>query len=288
MVVPTNMSNSKTPNSEVARLQLEKDSLSSNQQKILGALQTTEKRFDGVASQLNSVIDRVANQNKIDIAVTDDAPDAQSLSENLTKVLQSEVLTVSDHDLSSLKELSDNILLIQGELGSYRDKWSDLNTKVTQYDKDLQELKQYIKLNNLLFHKFPRPNQKFSRISYIKWIAYTINGMLPMLEEPVSWYHIDAAHPLKTKKGTKDVIIVRFNHRVIRDTIFDNKRFLKKHNVSVTEHLTDANKELLDGAREILGFRNVWTHSCRVFSLVGSKKIPIISLTQLKDTMTDA
>ena len=129
------MSNSKTPNSEVARLQLEKDSLGSNQQKLLGAIKSTEKRFDGVASQLNSVIARVANENKIDITLTDDdATDTKSLSENLNKILQTEALTISDRDLSSLKELSDNVLLIDGELQNNREKWSDLNTKVTQYD----------------------------------------------------------------------------------------------------------------------------------------------------------
>ena len=111
-----------------------------------------------------------------------------------------------------------------------------------------------------------------------------------MLEEPVSWWHIDVAHPLKTKKGTRNVVIVRFNNRTIRDTIYDNKRFLKNHNsnVSITEHLTDANLELLDGARDLLGFRNVWTRSCRVFGIVGRKKIPIVSLDSLKDTMSDA
>ena len=129
------MSNSKTPNSEVARLQLEKDSLGSNQQKLLGAIKSTEKRFDGVASQLNSVIARVANENKIDITLTDDdATDTKSLSENLNKILQTEALTISDRDLSSLKELSDNVLLIDGELQNNREKWSDLSTKVTQYE----------------------------------------------------------------------------------------------------------------------------------------------------------
>ena len=83
-------------------------------------------------------------------------------------------------------------------------------------------------------------------------------------------------------------MIVRFSNRVIRDMIYDNKRHLRNHNVSITEHLTDCNRDLLDGAKELLGFKNVWTRSCRVYGLVGGKKISIDSIESLKDTVLDA
>ena len=161
-------------------MQLENDSLTSNQNVLLNAIKSTEKRFDGVSSQLSLIIARVAEENDVELTLneTGDAPATDALGENLAKVLQADNLTISTEDTDSLKELCANMTAIEGEMKRYRGKWSDLDAKVTRYDKELQELKQYIKLNNLLFHKFPKPNQIFSRISYVKWIAHTINVML--------------------------------------------------------------------------------------------------------------
>ena len=105
-----------------------------------------------------------------------------------------------------------------------------------------------------------------------------------MLEEPVTWQHIKAAHPLRTRKNLSHVVIVRFNHRGICDDILDNKRHLKNHpsQVSVTEHLTDLNRKLVNDARDILGNNKVWTRAGRVFGIVGTKKIPIMSIPELE------
>jgi len=54
--------------------------------------------------------------------------------------------------------------------------------------------------------------------------------------------------------------------------------FLK---ISVTEHLTDDTRWLLDEARNMVGFGNVWTSHCVVYAVFNNKKYRIRSIDDL-------
>ena len=58
-------------------------------------------------------------------------------------------------------------------------------------------------------------------------------------------------------------IIVRFVRYKNRNKIFRNKKKGKK--VSITEGLTASRMEKLKEARELHGFRNVWTNDSKIF-----------------------
>ena len=277
-------SSTSSPDGMLGNLERQKETITSSQIQLFNAINDSDNRYQKISSQLSAVLKRVASKNEISLNSNDG--NADTLSEDLEKVLQAEDLTINADDLSSLQQLATHVQGIEEEKKTNHSNWMKLQEQVTSYNMDLQDLKQYIKIDNLLFHNFPRPPKHFSRISYLKWVAHTINSMLPMLEEPLHWCHI--THVFKTKRNLSHVIIVRFNHRGMRDDIFDNKRHLKDHNVSLTEHLTDMNINLLNAARDIVGFKNAWTKNCRVFCLIGNKKMPVSTISNLEVLFADA
>ena len=133
----------------------------------------------------------------------------------------------------------------------------------------------YDRRNNLILHGnedvpvMPsKPTQEDQR-KFTKYVVDKVNDLLPGIEGGFSARDIDDCHIYRTKrhnpKSKKQLIIIRFCSRLVRNEIFSMKRSLKGTGVSITEHLTAANLQLLKAAQSKLGNKNkAWTHYGKV------------------------
>ena len=200
----------------------------------------------------------------------EEAGDIPGVDRLLTYVEQGKV-TLSDEVTGQLLNLNLKMDAITEESAIIREKWDLLDDKMICHREELDklkkehdELKQYIKQDNLLLHGFYLPPYELSSLRFSHFIAQQINQYLPMLDVPVKWEHISDAHPLRTHNKRSNVIIIRFCNRNIRHEIYANRKFLP-NGMSITEHLTDETREILDRARDVFGSSAVSTDRCKVF-----------------------
>ena len=170
--------------------------------------------------------------------------------------------------LKNLAELKNEAQLIKNTLSSLTDMY--------------EELSQYMRRNNLLFHGLRLPGPKVKGYAFIREILRQINTLLRhKLDQPLTWEDIDIAHPLPTSKNKKSCVIVRFVRRFTALEVFKVKRWLKGTGVTITEHLTKKNLELLDKSRAATDFRRAWSVQGKVFIIHNKVKIHIKSEAHL-------
>ena len=79
---------------------------------------------------------------------------------------------------------------------------------------------------------------------------------------------IDSSHrlgnPKKSIKAKPRPIIVKFARYNTRNSIYRNKNLLKGKGISVTETLTAKRFKMLEKARELHGFVNVWSQDGKI------------------------
>ena len=116
---------------------------------------------------------------------------------------------------------------------------------------------------------------------FTKKVVESINKLIT-LNEPLSHKDIDTSHFYgKKPTETKNVVIVRFIRRDLKNEVFFNKSQLKEFNkdnqikVGITDHLTRYNKGLYDHAKQVLGHKNVWTSKCIIFAKIRGEKVKI-------------
>ena len=152
---------------------------------------------------------------------------------------------------------------------------NDLYDEITYLKKSINERDQYDRRNNLIWHGLDdvplmpsKPTQKDQR-KFTKYVVDKVNELLPGIEGGFSARDIDDCHIYRTKrhnpKSHKQLLIIRFCSRLVRNEIFSMKKSLKGTGVSITEHLTAANLQLLKAAQGKLGNKNkAWTHYGKV------------------------
>ena len=89
-----------------------------------------------------------------------------------------------------------------------------------------------------------------------------INTAKNDLGEEITIHDIDRAHRLGKRKLDSDVprpIIVKFTRCNVRNRIFKTKKKLKGKTVNITESLTKRRVAELKKAREMYGFKDVWS-----------------------------
>ena len=86
---------------------------------------------------------------------------------------------------------------------------------------------------------------------------------------------IDKTHRIEeTKNNDKSrPVIIKFVRYNDRQKIFSSKKLLKDSGVSITESWTAFRMKKLTNARDIFGFRNVWTVEERMFYFENGSKI---------------
>ena len=139
----------------------------------------------------------------------------------------------------------------------------------------------YSRLNSVLWHKLENIPQReegenagLAAFKFCQWIVDQINALFEgkLGNFKLSLENIDTAHVLKTKSGKNDVVIVKFVRRIVRNLYWYNKKELAGSDVSITEHLTEYNLNLLKAAKSVIDRKNVWTNQCTVFVKIGNQK----------------
>ena len=131
----------------------------------------------------------------------------------------------------------------------------------------IEAVDQYIKRENLFLDldgiKIPYhlKGYKFSQ-----WLAKLLNKLIPSLDFPILPWHISVSHPLSPNSSR---VIARFAVRDVRNEIFYKRMFITNPNVTVTEHLTAQNLNLLKIAQNLLGASNAWSSQTKLYGKAG-------------------
>ena len=135
-----------------------------------------------------------------------------------------------------------------------------LRGKVDDIIVETDKQKQYFRRNCLLIYGLPESKNKYTDLLAIE-VTET------KMDIKITDNDFDRTHRIgKPKKNCKlksaIIKLVRYNDR---ENVFSSKKLLKDSCVSITESLTVSRMKKLTNAREIFGFRNVWTVDRRIF-----------------------
>ena len=204
----------------------------------------------------------------IDVADLKDVEETAMRKELMSKFLSSVAEgQVNEDTLKEIQSLNDKLEQNKKITDELLVNFNTLNCALKDLKNGLNNIKQYLKIENLLFHNFflPPGYKNMSSLQFSHFMSQQINYLLPQLDYPLSWEHISTAHPLRTKRKNSNVIVVRFCNRFMRDEIFAKRHFISKKGCAITEHLTEDNLNVLKKAKSIFGFNNVSTTNCNVF-----------------------
>lgn len=173
-----------------------------------------------------------------------------------------------------LQNISDMIATIRATV-------EGLSARVNQNERAIDALEQYSRANCLILHgsQWPVPStsndQQVKNISCERHVIETLNSKLD-LPTPITSSDIDISHPLPSTKN-KNPIIIKFVRRTVRNMVFYHKKNLKGKKVStqklsITESLTKRRLRLVEAAREVFLFNNVWTMNGNVYCKFNGQK----------------
>ena len=165
-------------------------------------------------------------------------------------------------------------------------KWSEIDTALKTIKSDIEAIRQYIKIENLLLHNFRIPPKGYTSLQYSEYVANELNKYLPHLPIKVKWDHISTAHTLPTKAKKSNVIIVRFCNRNVKEAIFNAKHLLPKH-LSITEHLNVTNLSVFKKAQYLFGYDFVHTMNCKVFVDLYGKSYKVSTIEDVHKLFVD-
>ena len=134
--------------------------------------------------------------------------------------------------------------------------------QVQENERRLDDMEQYGRSNCLILHGCKDLSPKDAENKVVeKHVIDVLNSKL-QLNTPLTSLDIDICHFLPSKKG-KNPIIIKFVRRTVRNEIFNNKSKLKSldsnSRLAITESLTKRRLKLVDEARHVFDFKNVWT-----------------------------
>ena len=70
-------------------------------------------------------------------------------------------------------------------------------------------------------------------------------------------------------------MIIKFLRRIQRNYIYSKKELMKGKRMVITESLTRRRLQLLDAAKEVFGFKSVWSFHGNIFTFAAEKKTNI-------------
>ena len=159
------------------------------------------------------------------------------------------------------------------EIAELKEDLVSLKETFFQVDKALDRQEQYSRQNCLLIHGVEETNNKDAD-------QEIINIVKNDLGEEITIHDIDRTHRLRKLKLHNNVprpIIVKFTRYNVHNRICKTKKKLKGKTVSITESLTRRRAVKLKKAREMCGFKNVWSQDGKtLFSDVnGRNKVKV-------------
>ena len=135
-----------------------------------------------------------------------------------------------------------------------------LKEKFCYVGKTLDRQEQYSRRNCLLVHGVEEKNNEDTD-------QEIINIVKNDLGEEITIHDIDRTHCLGKWKLDDNVsrpIIVKFTRYNVRNRVFKTKTKLKGKTVSITESVTKRRVVELKKAREMYGFKNVWSQGGKI------------------------
>ena len=222
------------------------------------------QKFDKVMKLLNKVRKRQDKYEKDYFKKDHDTASCNCFAGEKEKMEQHQ-------ELMKLSTIIDSIKVEVGQL-------AEMVEKQEQY---LDDLEQYGRSNCLILHG----NNIDHRISSMDVEKYVLNILNTRLNLPtsVSDSDIDICHPLPSKTNKKPIII-KFIRRSIRNMIYSHKKNLKTLNgpkLSITKSLTRKRLKIVEEARKVFGFGNVWSMKGIVYCSFKDKKQAIIKLSDI-------
>ena len=156
-----------------------------------------------------------------------------------------------------------------------------LQNKVEDQEQKLDDLEQYGRSNCLIIHRCVEVPKRGEYLEHEKHVCGLLNLSLK-LNPRLQVNDIDIAHPLPAKNNNCPVF-VKFLRRSQRNHIFSQKKLLKGKQMIITESLTKRRLQLLEAARDVFGWRSVWSFNGNVYSFAGGKnRLFVILMTLLK------
>ena len=190
-------------------------------------------------------------------------------------------LDLTDELIKELYVINTRIDAVNKVSCDLQQKWSEFDSLINKLQLELNNIQQYIKVDNALLHKFILPPKGISSLQFSMCVAHQLNTFLPQLPVKVTWEHISTAHKLRTKNKKSNVIIVRFCNRNIKDMVLNAKHMLPKP-LAITEHLTEPNMTILKEAQKLFGYDYVRTDSCKIFIDLHGKPHKVASLAAVR------
>ena len=175
------------------------------------------------------------------------------------------------------KRLSD----VEGGLAANSSDIKKNEEAISKNTLNVSDNKQYLKRNNLLLSKLNDIPYKKRGVAFAEYVANKLNSLFPHLRwrgRKISADDIDTSHPLKNK----NIIVVKFKSRDLKNLIYCNKRSLKC-NVGISEHLSRGILDLRRKTKEAFPNKKVWTEECKVFISWGSSKRCICNQADIEE-----
>jgi len=159
-------------------------------------------------------------------------------------------------------------------------KVDKMSPQIYRNERAIDEMEQYSRSNCLILHGAQIPtstptetldpeNQQVKHFEDMceKHVLSVLNTKL-CLPFKITSGEIDICHQLPSTKN-KNPIIIKFVRRTVRNLVYSHKKDLKgkldsNNKLSITESLTKRRLKLLEAARNVFLFNNVWTMQGRV------------------------
>ena len=146
--------------------------------------------------------------------------------------------------------------------------------KLESLETSINEIEQYLRINNLEIVGLPEPNEEAEE-SDEDLILNAINSLQGLSQE-VRSEDIDISHPLKSnRRDHKHVHVVKFISRKTKADILAAKKAVANKNfkfrgndVFINEHLSKTNRGLFATAydkKQTLGYKHLWTRGGSIF-----------------------
>ena len=205
----------------------------------------SSEQYSKIMKDLRQVSDRQEEYRKMYIANQEQNSAAKCVSVSDSLNAQGRFLT----------DISEMISLIKVTV-------EDISKKVKENEKKIDDLQQYSRSNCLILHGCHNAptGADVSNQVFEDFVIGFPNSKLN-LPSAVSRSDIDICHTLPSKKG-KNPIIIKFVRTSMRNTIFHHKADLKSTSgpkYSITESLTKRRLKILEEARKVFEFKNVWS-----------------------------
>lgn len=249
-----------------------------------GKKQTEHNTNEGKSTEADSSIEMTRQlseiNKKLSNVITKDDGFLRELIREMFQQMKDEFLKSVSHRIDILEgklfekeEENDRLRNAIAGLNKEIDSQKSENLKLLEQlernsvaaDERINDLEQYGRRNNIRINGIPEAGEE-SPEKTSKVVIETLNRYIENLD--LKREEIDIAHRLgKKKEGRHRQIILKFQSRMKRDTVLNNRKVFKGSDIFVNEDLTRINQQVLACVRKKMTdeVERAWTRNGRVF-----------------------